>query len=175
MTGAIHGSTKKEPIVVGKPSGFMLDNIANTFKLKKEEICMVSRLALGRVHCRKSMAFRQISSASVAVTLPLLCFACTAFDLPSCCAKVGDRLDTDILFGKNGGLTTLLVFTGGITLPFCDNLTLCLDEFPTLLLLFPGVTDEETLLSPKNNIHPDYYTTQLSDLLTAKDSLKVKA
>jgi len=25
---------------------------------------------------------------------------------------VGDRLNTDILFGKNGGLTTLLVFTG---------------------------------------------------------------
>jgi len=25
---------------------------------------------------------------------------------------VGDRLDTDIAFGKNGGLTTLLVLTG---------------------------------------------------------------
>ena len=26
---------------------------------------------------------------------------------------VGDRLDTDILFGKNGGLTTALVLSGG--------------------------------------------------------------
>jgi hypothetical protein len=26
---------------------------------------------------------------------------------------VGDRLDTDILFGKNGGLTTMLVLSGG--------------------------------------------------------------
>lgn len=25
---------------------------------------------------------------------------------------VGDRLDTDIAFGKNGGLSTLLVMTG---------------------------------------------------------------
>jgi phosphoglycolate phosphatase len=28
MVGAIRGSTKREPTVVGKPSGFMLDNIA---------------------------------------------------------------------------------------------------------------------------------------------------
>ena len=26
---------------------------------------------------------------------------------------IGDRLDTDIQFGKNGGLSTLLVLTGG--------------------------------------------------------------
>lgn len=51
--------------MVGKPSGFMLDNIATSFGLKKEEICMV-----------------------------------------------GDRLDTDILFGQRGGLTTMLVLSG---------------------------------------------------------------
>ena len=55
MVGAIVGSCKREPHVVGKPSDFMLDNIATTFNLKKEQICMV-----------------------------------------------GDRLDTDIMFGKNG-------------------------------------------------------------------------
>lgn len=65
MVGAIVGSTKREPLVVGKPSDFMLDNIANTFNLKREQICMV-----------------------------------------------GDRLDTDIMFGKNGGLTTCLVLSG---------------------------------------------------------------
>ena len=27
---------------------------------------------------------------------------------------VGDRLDTDILFGKNGGLTTALVLSGAL-------------------------------------------------------------
>ncbi len=37
---------------------------------------------------------------------------------PSCCAArlqicmCGDRLDTDVLFGKNGGLTTMLVLSG---------------------------------------------------------------
>lgn len=38
MVGAIMGSTKQEPNTVGKPSGFMLDNIANTFKLQKDEV-----------------------------------------------------------------------------------------------------------------------------------------
>jgi phosphoglycolate phosphatase len=65
MVGAIVGSTKREPHVVGKPSDFMLENIANTFNLQRSQICMV-----------------------------------------------GDRLDTDIMFGKNGGLTTCLVLSG---------------------------------------------------------------
>jgi hypothetical protein len=30
------------------------------------------------------------------------------------------------------------------------------------------VTTEEQLLSPENEINPDYYMTQLSDLLTVK-------
>ena len=33
------------------------------------------------------------------------------------------------------------------------------------------MTDEATLLSPSNTIHPDYYMNQLSDLLTAKAAL----
>ncbi|KAL2651117.1 hypothetical protein R1flu_019245 [Riccia fluitans] len=52
---------------------------------------------------------------------------------------VGDNLETDILFGKNGGCRTLLVLT--------------------------GVTDLKTLQSPENNIQPDYYTYHISDLL----------
>ena len=59
------GSCKREPVVVGKPSDFMLKNIAAQYKLAPEQICMV-----------------------------------------------GDRLDTDVMFGKNGGLTTCLVLTG---------------------------------------------------------------
>ena len=98
MVGAIKGSTKVEPTVVGKPSSFMLDDIAAKFGLKKDEICMV-----------------------------------------------GDRLDTDILFGKNGGLSTMLVLT--------------------------GVTSEETLMSPENDIQPDVYTTGLKDLLPAAQKL----
>ena len=58
---------------------------------------------------------------------------------------VGDRLDTDILFGKNGGLSTMLVLT--------------------------GVTSEETLMSPENDIQPDVYTTGLKDLLPAAQKL----
>ena len=62
---------------------------------------------------------------------------------------VGDRLDTDVLFGKNGGLTTALVLS--------------------------GVTTEEQLLSAENTIHPDCYMTQLPDLLEVKNAAKVPA
>ena len=55
--------------------------------------------------------------------------------------QVGDRLDTDILFGKDGGLKTLLVLS--------------------------GVTPEKTLLSDENKIHPDMYTSKLPDLCEA--------
>eukprot|EP00246_Nothoceros_aenigmaticus_P003434 TRINITY_DN14596_c0_g1_i2.p1 TRINITY_DN14596_c0_g1~~TRINITY_DN14596_c0_g1_i2.p1 ORF type:complete len:380 (-),score=75.11 TRINITY_DN14596_c0_g1_i2:299-1438(-) len=95
MVGAIKGSTKKEPIVVGKPSTFMMDYLAQKFRISKSQICMV-----------------------------------------------GDRLDTDILFGQNGGCKTLLVLS--------------------------GVTSLGTLHSPENQVQPDFYTKQISDLLSAQ-------
>jgi phosphoglycolate phosphatase len=98
QVGAIRGSTKREPTVVGKPEGFMLKNIAAKFGLSPDQICMV-----------------------------------------------GDRLDTDVMFGKKGGLTTALVLS--------------------------GVTTEEELLSEANSVHPDTYMDKLSDLLTVKGRL----
>lgn len=58
---------------------------------------------------------------------------------------VGDRLDTDIMFGKNGGLKTALVLS--------------------------GVTTEAELLSDSNTVHPDAYMDKLPDLLTVKERL----
>ena len=58
---------------------------------------------------------------------------------------VGDRLDTDILFGQGGGLTTALVLS--------------------------GVTTEAELTSPDNKIQPDLYMDDLSQLLSIKDQL----
>lgn len=95
MVGALCGSTQQEPIVVGKPSTFMMDYLSNKFGILKSQICMV-----------------------------------------------GDRLDTDILFGQNGGCKTLLVLS--------------------------GVTSLEKLQSPENSIQPDFYTNKVSDLLTLK-------
>lgn len=91
------GSTKREPTVVGKPSDFMLDNIAASNGLQRGQMCMV-----------------------------------------------GDRLDTDIMFGKNGGLATMLVLS--------------------------GVTSREELLSEHNAIRPDLFTSKLPDLLQLKPS-----
>merc|ERR1719460_1212726 len=102
MVGAIAGSAAREPTSVGKPSTFMLDDIADQFKIDKSEICMV-----------------------------------------------GDRLDTDIMFGQNGGLKTMLVLS--------------------------GVTREETLLSEENQIHPDLYTSKLADLLPALNEINGSA
>jgi hypothetical protein len=45
QVGAIVGSCKREPITVGKPAEFMLENIATQFNLKREQICMVGTWA----------------------------------------------------------------------------------------------------------------------------------
>jgi 4-nitrophenyl phosphatase/phosphoglycolate phosphatase len=50
---------------------------------------------------------------------------------------VGDRLDTDVLFGSDNGLKTVLVLS--------------------------GVTSEQKLLSQENIITPDYYTDTIND------------
>ncbi|KAL4185769.1 hypothetical protein AMTRI_Chr10g232320 [Amborella trichopoda] len=92
MVAAICGSTQKEPIVVGKPSTFMMDFLLERFQIDTPKMCMV-----------------------------------------------GDRLDTDILFGKNAGCKTLLVFS--------------------------GVTTTSDLQGPTNSIQPDYYTSTVSDLM----------
>lgn len=50
---------------------------------------------------------------------------------------VGDRLDTDVLFGTDNGLQSLLVLS--------------------------GVTSESKLLSPENSITPDFYSDTIND------------
>ncbi|GMN36685.1 hypothetical protein TIFTF001_006227 [Ficus carica] len=92
MVAAICGSTQKEPIVVGKPSTFMMDFLLKKFNISCSRMCMV-----------------------------------------------GDRLDTDILFGQNAGCKTLLVLSGCTTLP--------------------------DLQDPSNKIRPDYYASKVSDIL----------
>ncbi|GFS45880.1 2-phosphoglycolate phosphatase 2 [Actinidia rufa] len=92
MVAAVCGSTQKEPIVVGKPSTFMMDFLLKKYQISTSRMCMV-----------------------------------------------GDRLDTDILFGKNAGCRTLLVLS--------------------------GVTTQSTLQDPTNDILPEYYTSKISDLL----------
>ncbi|KAH8486123.1 hypothetical protein H0E87_027555 [Populus deltoides] len=92
MVAAMCGSTEREPIVVGKPSTFMMDFLLQKFHINTSNMCMV-----------------------------------------------GDRLNTDILFGQNAGCKTLLVLS--------------------------GVTTQTTLQDPSNRVQPDYYTSQVSDLL----------
>ncbi|XP_068636601.1 phosphoglycolate phosphatase 2-like isoform X2 [Aristolochia californica] len=92
MVAAICGSTQKEPIVVGKPSTFMMEFLLERFQIDTSKMCMV-----------------------------------------------GDRLDTDIMFGQNAGCKTLLVLS--------------------------GVTSLSILHDSANNIHPDFYTSKVSDFL----------
>lgn len=51
---------------------------------------------------------------------------------------IGDRLDTDVMFGLNNGLSSILVLS--------------------------GVTTKEKLQSPENKIRPDYYIDSVADL-----------
>ncbi|XP_008783021.2 phosphoglycolate phosphatase 2 [Phoenix dactylifera] len=92
MVAAICGSTQREPIVVGKPSTFVMDFLLERFQFDTSKMCMV-----------------------------------------------GDRLDTDILFGQNAGCKTLLVLS--------------------------GVTTLLELQSPSNSIHPDYYARSVFDVI----------
>ncbi|CAA2961693.1 phosphoglycolate phosphatase 2 [Olea europaea subsp. europaea] len=91
MVAAMCGSTQKEPIVVGKPSIFMMDFLLKKFNIPTSRMCMV-----------------------------------------------GDRLDTDILFGLNAGCRTLLVLS--------------------------GVTSISTLEDISNHIQPEYYSSKVSDI-----------
>ena len=52
---------------------------------------------------------------------------------------VGDRLDTDILFGQNNGLKSCLTLS--------------------------GVTTETKLLSAENEIKPDYYVDSIAQFM----------
>uniref|UniRef100_A0A7S2E285 Phosphoglycolate phosphatase n=1 Tax=Helicotheca tamesis TaxID=374047 RepID=A0A7S2E285_9STRA len=61
---------------------------------------------------------------------------------------VGDRLDTDILFGTDNGLKTLLVLS--------------------------GVTSEEKLLSQENTITPDFYADSINDFFPEEESAPVE-
>ena len=75
---------------------------------------------------------------------------------------VGDRLNTDIEFGKAGGLATLLVLTGAW-------LRVCFFEIETEdLMLLPAaarITKESEITGPKaSSTVPDYVTNSIVDL-----------
>ena len=72
---------------------------------------------------------------------PVLCLSPQLGISKSEICMVGDRLDTDVLFGKENGTQAMLVLT--------------------------GVTSEEELKSEANKIVPDFYSTKLADLLSA--------
>jgi 4-nitrophenyl phosphatase len=73
---------------------------------------------------------------------------------------VGDRLNTDILFGQNGGLATLLVLTG-------ELLYSVLYRMVRARLINPrsGITSESDITGPSaSNIIPNYITSSIADL-----------
>lgn len=99
---------------------------------------------------------------------------------------VGDRLDTDILFGQNGGCKTLLVLSGNklpYNVPWVFSFfvvaicaLVCFVYFhinPDWANLLPffflvGVTTLPMLQNPNNSIQPDFYTNKISDFLPLK-------
>lgn len=83
---------------------------------------------------------------------------------------VGDRLDTDILFGQNAGCKTLLVLSGILLIMQhhnnCEGSHYSIMNFLiTSYIVMIGVTNLSTLKDPSNKILPDYFTSKVSDIL----------
>lgn len=96
--GALIGASELEPIVLGKPSPFLLDAICNKYGVPRNK-----------------------------------------------CAIIGDRLDTDILWGAKHGCKTILVLTGITSLSFLHD--------------------------SSNKIQPTCYIESIADLLAVKDKV----
>lgn len=90
---------------------------------------------------------------------------------------VGDRLDTDILFGQNGGCKTLLVLSGNIYHHHYFSLILCQNQNQNgnenVVKSLSGVTSIPMLENPENKIQPDFYTNKISDFLSLKAAATV--
>ncbi len=74
---------------------------------------------------------------------------------------VGDRLNTDIEFGKAGGLATLLVLTGAcLRMLLYDR-----DRGPHGVAVCSGITKESEITGPNASpTVPDYVTNSIGDL-----------
>ena len=112
--GAIQGCTGKEPVLVGKPSSFLIDYILDGYNSTS------ASHSSGDVNNSGNMIG--------GIQRDRVCM-------------IGDNLETDILFGLNNGLQTVLVLS--------------------------GVTSEKQLLGGDNNIKPHYYCNSIADLLVA--------
>ena len=77
---------------------------------------------------------------------------------------VGDRLNTDILFGQNGGLTTLLVLTGSCM----ASMTQVYIDLSAFQL---GIATEDEITGPNPSpIVPDFVTQTLGDFRIVETS-----
>jgi ribonucleotide monophosphatase NagD (HAD superfamily) len=77
---------------------------------------------------------------------------------PKWTIMVGDRLDSDIQFGKCG-LSTLLILTGMLA----SSLSLITCQC-VLIIWSSGITLEESLTESSQSIVPDYVTPSIGDL-----------
>ena len=79
---------------------------------------------------------------------------------------VGDRLNTDIQFGKAGGLATLLVLSGTAVSPHFPPRSSSVQVKSVLMMIWLlGITSEENLTGPNaSSIIPDYVTASIGDL-----------
>eukprot|EP00921_Rhytidocystis_pertsovi_P014029 GHVQ01022849.1.p1 GENE.GHVQ01022849.1~~GHVQ01022849.1.p1 ORF type:complete len:418 (-),score=57.81 GHVQ01022849.1:328-1581(-) len=106
MVGAVEGCTGQNPKVIGKPTSVMIDILRKRIGWKQ---------SLSETTANNKMAnSRDEKDDATAEKCCSMNDCCSILDntMSSRMVMVGDRLDTDILFGKNAGIGTMLVFTG---------------------------------------------------------------
>eukprot|EP00922_Rhytidocystis_sp_ex-Travisia-forbesii_P068843 GHVS01102701.1.p1 GENE.GHVS01102701.1~~GHVS01102701.1.p1 ORF type:complete len:385 (+),score=54.22 GHVS01102701.1:85-1239(+) len=127
MVGAVEGCTGIKPRVIGKPNSYMIDTLRQELDKPTATIAPT-----GEGNKDESNWTRVRRSRMV---------------------MVGDRLDTDILFGINAGIGTVLTLSGIVNLAELQAQS---------ARAFQGVAERE---DPELSVLPDFFADSIADLV----------
>lgn len=150
MVGAIAGSCQREPLVVGKPSTFMMDYLANKY------VCV-------HINCLLSITshscLMNFSTADLAFPSHKYAWLGTDWIQIFCSDRMVAAkpfLFSPVTHTSLPQSSSIFIQTPGIW------------SEPRVFFSSTGVTSLSMLQSPSNSIQPDFYTNKISDFLSLK-------